>query len=99
MPVGIKYPIKVSLDRLFLDPNNPRLANEHRPGYANPGTFFEEGVQAELEQQIRKRYRVGALINAILGMGWTPVYAMLVWTPPPTPGLYFVGAADTRPLA
>jgi hypothetical protein len=99
MPVGLKYPVKVSLDRLFLDPNNPRLANEHRPGYGNPGTFFEDGVQAELEQQIRKKYRVGALINSILGMGWTPVDAILVWEPPPTPGRYLVVEGNTRTVA
>jgi hypothetical protein len=99
MPVGLKYPIKVSLDRLFLDPNNPRLANEHRPGYQNPAVFFEEGVQVELEQQIRKKYRVNGLINSILGMGWTPVDAILVWEPPPTPGRYLVVEGNTRTVA
>src|SRR5258708_34901964 len=99
MPAGLKYPIRVTLDRLFLDPNNPRLANEHRPGHGNPGTFFEDGVQSEAEQHIRKKDRVGALINSILGMGWTPVDAILVWEPPPTPGRYLVVEGNTRTVA
>ncbi len=34
MPAELKAPIRVSLDRLFLDPNNPRLAATEKPGYA-----------------------------------------------------------------
>lgn len=99
MPVGLQDPIKVSLDRLFLDPNNPRLAKEERPGYANPSAFFEDELQAELEQEIRRRYRVSGLMSSILGMGWTPIDSILVWEPPATPGRYLVVEGNTRTVA
>jgi len=73
----LKAPITVALDQLYLDPNNPRLAREQRPGYAGPEGFFAEDFQAELEQQIRNRYKLGRLMKAILGMGWLPVDALL----------------------
>jgi hypothetical protein len=99
MPVGLRDPIKVSLDRLFLDPNNPRLAREDRPGYADPSAFFVESVQTELEQEIRRRYRVSGLMGSILGMGWTPIDSILVWEPPATPGRYLVVEGNTRTVA
>ena len=95
----LKAPITVTLDQLYLDPNNPRLAREQRPGYAEPEGFFAEDFQAELEQQIRNRYKLGGLMKAILGMGWLPVDDLLVWEPPQTPGRYLVVEGNTRVVA
>jgi hypothetical protein len=95
----LKAPITVALDQLYLDPNNPRLARDQRPGYADPEVFFSEEFQAELERQIRNRYRLGGLMKAILGMGWLPVDALLVWEPPQTPGRFLVVEGNTRVVA
>jgi len=95
----LKAPITVALDQLYLDPNNPRLARDQRPGYADPTGFFAEDVQAKLERQIRNRYRLGGLLKAILGMGWLPVDALLVWEPPQAPGRYLVVEGNTRVVA
>ena len=32
MSIDLKPPVKVTLDQLYLDPNNPRLAATARPG-------------------------------------------------------------------
>jgi hypothetical protein len=95
----LKPPITVGLDQLYLDPNNPRLARDQRPGYADTEAFFTDDVQAELERQLRNRYRLGGLMKAILGMGWLPVDALLVWEPPQTPGRYLVVEGNTRVVA
>ena len=66
-------------DQLFLDPNNPRLAREQRPGYTQLDEFLTPQAQAELQRQLRHRYRVTGLVSTIVSMGWLPVDAILVW--------------------
>jgi hypothetical protein len=99
MSTLLRTPIAVALDQLYLDPNNPRLAREERPGYANPAAFFGEEAQLALEGQLRHRYRLAGLVRAILGMGWLPVDAILVWEPPQMPGRYLVIEGNTRVVA
>ncbi|MGE5125583.1 MAG: hypothetical protein ACM3PV_04785 [Betaproteobacteria bacterium] len=99
MTALLEAPITVSLDRLFLDPNNPRLAREQRPGYAHPEVFMTPEEQAELQQQLRHRYRLSGLVSTILTVGWLPVDAILVWEPPALPGRYLVVEGNTRVVA
>src|SRR6185436_20040991 len=79
MSIDLKPPIKVSLDRLYLDPNNPRLAAAERPGYDKPARLFDEKLQERLEARLRETYKgVRALSRSIVSMGWVPVDPMLV---------------------
>jgi len=95
----LETPIAVSLDQLFLDPNNPRLAREQRPGYGNPEEFLTPAAQDELQQHIRHRFRVSGLISTILSVGWLPVDPILVWELPGQEGRYLVVEGNTRVVA
>jgi hypothetical protein len=97
MSIDLKSPMKVSLDRLYLDPNNPRLAADVRPGYEKPALIFDEGVQERLESRLRETYKgVRALGKSIVSMGWVPVDPMLVWEHPRKKGHYVVLEGNTR---
>jgi hypothetical protein len=97
MSIDLKAPQKVSLDRLYLDPNNPRLAAEVRPGYDKPALIFDRRTQEELEARLRETYKgVRGLARSIVGMGWVPVDPMLVWEHPRKKGHYVVLEGNTR---
>jgi hypothetical protein len=97
MSIDLKPPMKVSLDRLYLDPNNPRLAADVRPGYEKPALIFDDGVQERLESRLRETYKgVRALGKSIVSMGWVPVDPMLVWEHPRKKGHYVVLEGNTR---
>lgn len=96
----LKSPIKVSLDRLYLDPNNPRLGSVEKPGYGDPALLFEENVQVQLEIRVRRTYKaIKDLVNSIMNMGWIPVDAILVWEPPDVLGHYVVVEGNARTTA
>ena len=99
MSAILEAPITVSLEQLYLDPNNPRLAREERPGYEHAAEFLGVEVQAELQRQLRHRYRLTGLVSTILKMGWLPVDAILVWELPQLPGRYLVVEGNTRVVA
>jgi hypothetical protein len=97
MSIDLKPPIKVSLDRLYLDPNNPRLAARERPGYDKPARLFDEKLQERLEARLRETYKgVRALSRSIVSMGWVPVDPMLVWEHPRKKGHFVVLEGNTR---
>jgi hypothetical protein len=97
MPIDLKPPARVSLDRLYLDPNNPRLAAEERPDYGKPARIFDETVQEALETRLRETYKgVRALSRSIVSMGWVPVDPMLVWEHPRKKGHFVVLEGNTR---
>ena len=99
MPAGMRAPIRVPFDRLLLDPNNPRLADEHAPGYDDPARLMDSQVQAELEERVKRVYRVRPLVSSILGMGWVPIDPILVWELPGARGHYLVVEGNTRTVA
>ena len=99
MPAGMRAPIRVPFDRLLLDPNNPRLADERAPGYDDPTRLRDPQLQAELEERVKRIYRVRPLVNSILGMGWVPIDPILVWELPSAPGHYVVVEGNTRTVA
>ena len=97
MSIDLKPPIKVSLDSLYLDPNNPRLASGDRPGYDKPARLFDEKLQERLEARLRETYKgVRALSRSIVSMGWVPVDPMLVWEHPRKKGHFVVLEGNTR---
>jgi hypothetical protein len=77
----LKDPVKVKFDDLYLDPNNPRIAPEVRPGYENPTEVFRDDVQATLLKKMEENF--GSLIEqleeSILVQGWQPIDSILVW--------------------
>jgi hypothetical protein len=93
-------PVRVPFDRLFLDPNNPRLGRDDKPGYADPPALFDERVQIQLEMRMRRTYKsIKELVTSILNMGWVPVDAMLAWEPPEAPGQFVVVEGNARTTA
>jgi hypothetical protein len=93
-------PVRVPFDRLFLDPNNPRLGLAEKPGYGDPSSLFDERVQIQLEMRMRRTYKsIKELVNSILNMGWVPVDAMLAWEPPNAPGHFVVVEGNARTTA
>ena len=97
MSIDLKPPVKVSLDQLYLDPNNPRLAASERPGYDKPARIFDDELQEALETRLRETYKgVRALSKSIVSMGWVPVDPMLVWEVPRKKGHFVVLEGNTR---
>ncbi|HVR71979.1 MAG TPA: hypothetical protein VMT87_14140 [Vicinamibacteria bacterium] len=97
MSIELKAPLKVSLDRLYLDPNNPRLAASERPGYDKPARIFDQRLQEGLEARLRQTYKgVRALSRSIVNLGWVPVDPMLVWEHPGKKGHFVVLEGNTR---
>jgi hypothetical protein len=97
MSIDLKPPVRVSLDRLYLDPNNPRLAESERPGYEKAARIFDAGLQERLEARLRQTYKgVRALSRSIVSMGWVPVDPMLVWEHPRKKGHFVVLEGNTR---
>jgi hypothetical protein len=72
--------IVVPFDTLFLDPNNPRLAVDDAPGYAEAPRLFASKLQAELEKRVEEVYDVAELAKAIVSQGWMPIDSIVVWT-------------------
>jgi hypothetical protein len=100
MPLDLKPAIRVPFERLFLDPNNPRLGGARQPGYDDPSKLFDDKVQAKLESRMRKSYKaLKDLVASIVNMGWMPVDAILVWETPNAPGHFVVVEGNARTTA
>lgn len=98
--MDLKPPVRVGFDRLYLDPNNPRLGSVERPGYGDARLLLDEKVQIQLEVRMRRTYKgIKDLVNSIMNMGWIPVDAILVWEPPEAPGHYVVVEGNARTTA
>jgi hypothetical protein len=96
----LRAPIRVSLDNLYLDPNNPRLASVEKPGYHDPGRLFDDRLQTQLEVRMRNSYKgLKGLIHSIVNVGWIPVDAMMVWEHPNAPGKFVVVEGNARTTA
>jgi hypothetical protein len=100
MPVELGAPVRAKLDKLYLDPNNPRLALAERPGYSKPSLFLSESLQDKLTDRLRESYKgLKDLVRSILSVGWLPVDPMLVWEMPRKKGHYVVLEGNTRVTA
>lgn len=89
----------VPFDKIYLDPNNPRIAPENPPGYHDPDLLFNEQIQVKLEERVRAVYDVANLEDSILAHGWVPIDSILVWEHPKRPGNYIVVEGNTRTVA
>lgn len=93
--------IPIPFDRLYLDPNNPRLGLDDRPGYENANTLFDQSLQEKLEQELARSdiYDVDGLAQTIINQGWMPIDNIIVWPYPNRPGYYVVVEGNTRTSA
>jgi len=89
----------VPFDSIFLDPNNPRIAPETPPGYADAAALFDPDMQRALEERVRQVYDVANLEESILTHGWVPIDSIIVWEHPKQPGSYVVVEGNTRTVA
>ena len=91
MPLDLKPALRVPFERLYLDPNNPRLGGGRQPGYEDTAALFDERTQRRLESRMRKTYKaLKELMGSIVNVGWMPVDAILVWEVPQAPGHFVV---------
>lgn len=96
----LREPTPVPFDRIFLDPNNPRIAEENPPGYEDTSKLFDPTQQEALEARVRRVYTgVEALQDSIIKQGWIPIDPIIVWEHPKKKGYYVVVEGNTRTVA
>ncbi|WP_447740792.1 hypothetical protein [Variovorax boronicumulans] len=96
----LRDPTHVPFDKVFLDPNNPRIAQEYPPGYRDVSKLFDPNAQPELEARVRDVYQgVEELQNSIIKQGWIPIDPIIVWEHPQKKGFYVVVEGNTRTVA
>lgn len=90
----------VALENLWPDPNNPRLALEDAPGYADPSKLFDASTRANIFKELgEKAYNVDDLVEAIVGQGWMPIDNIIVWKHPDDGDRRVVVEGNRRRLA
>lgn len=92
-------PIQVPFERIYLDPNNPRIASFERPGYSDPKSIISESIQQQLTDRLNKEENVDALESVIVNQGWVPIDAIVVWEIPKLKGHYVVVEGNRRTTA
>lgn len=100
MEIFLKEAIKVALDNLWPDPNNPRLALEEAPGYKDPKALYDSKIRDQIFQSLGETaYNVSDLVQTIIGQGWMPIDNIIVWKHPNDPKHYTVVEGNRRRLA
>ena len=89
-------PITVPFDRVFIDPNNPRIAEERETRYQDPDEIFDPDLQAKMAKVTYDVYQAKTLEDAIIAQGWVPIDAIIVWEHPDRPKHYIVVEGNTR---
>jgi hypothetical protein len=96
----LKGPLSVPIERLYPDPNNPRLALEGAPGYSTAAALFDEAIQRRISEELGEAaYNVEGLVEAIIEQGWMPIDRIIVWQHPDDPDKYVVNEGNRRRLA
>lgn len=90
---------EIPFEKIYLDPNNPRIASEDPPGYDDPKALFDDALQEDLEKRVRAVYDVGTLEDSIVTHGWVPIDAVIVWEHPGNSGHVIVVEGNTRTVA
>jgi len=91
--------IKVSLQKLLLDPNNPRFLEDHSIR-VDEKDYADSGVQAETTERMRKEaFRLDDLKRSIQTNGWQPVDMIFVRKLEALPGQYVVLEGNRRLMA
>src|SRR5688572_18305658 len=96
MEKDLKDPIEVAFSKLYLDPNNPRIAAAEPPGYESAARIFDDEIQSKLVARMEEVYDVSNLEAAIEAQGWVPIDAILVWEHPKKKGHFIVVEGNTR---
>ena len=95
----LKDAIRVPLDSLWPDPNNPRLALEDAPGYEDPKALYDPKMRERIFGKLgESAYNVSDLVDMIAGQGWMPIDNIIVWKHPKD-GHYTVVEGNRRRLA
>ena len=85
METYLRKAITVSIDTLWPDPNNPRLALPDPPGYRDPDKLFSDEARTQIFDDLGEdAYTVDDLVGAIVGQGWMPIDNIIVWQHPTT---------------
>jgi hypothetical protein len=91
--------IKVPLQKLLLDPNNPRFLEDHSDRVAE-ANYADSGVQMQTAKRMSKEnYKLEELKKSILTNGWQPVDRIFVRKLPRLPGHYVVLEGNRRLMA
>ena len=92
----LKDPIAVPFDTIFIDPNNPRIAEDRTSRYEDPDKIFDSALQERLTKRTYEVYQAKELHDAIVAQGWVPIDSIIVWEHPDRPGHYVVVEGNTR---
>lgn len=88
--------IEVPLQKLLLDPNNPRFLEDHDDRVAE-ADWADSGVQAQTSVRIQHgRYKIEELKRSIQTNGWQPVDMIFVKKVDQLPGHYVVLEGNRR---
>ena len=91
--------IQVPLQKLLLDPNNPRFLEDHSSPVAEKD-FADSGVQNKTADRMRKEaFRLDVLKKSIETNGWQPVDMIFVRRLEALPGQYVVLEGNRRLMA
>jgi hypothetical protein len=88
--------ITVSFTKVFLDPNNPRIAPGGKTRYDHPDEIFNDQLQKDLTTKFYTAYKAGDLEDAIVVQGWVPIDPIIVWEHPDRPDHHIVVEGNTR---
>ena len=89
-------PVDVPFNRVFIDPNNPRIAEDHATRYEKPDEIFDPALQKRLADSTFDVYQAKELHDSIIAQGWVPIDGILVWEHPDQPEHYIVVEGNTR---
>lgn len=89
-------PIEVPFENIHIDPNNPRIAEDHAGRYETPDQIFDDNLQERLTTRTYEVYGAAELEGSIVAQGWIPIDAILVWEHCDRPGHYVVVEGNTR---
>jgi hypothetical protein len=92
-------PIPVPFNQLFLDPNNPRIAPDDRPGYEKPEEIASSERQSQLAEAVKADKEISSLVRSIVDQGWAPIDAVLVWRHHKKPDIHIVVEGNRRTVA
>ena len=95
----LQQPVVVPYNKLYLDPNNPRLAESEPPGYDDSTAIFSATVQEKLTDRVYAEYDVKSLEAAIVAHGWMDIDAVVVFRHPRESEKYIVVEGNRRVTA
>lgn len=82
MQTYLRPPVQVPFECLYLDPNNPRLYPEDPPGYDDVEKLVDPELQKLLEKRVEEDFGIDEIMQAIIGNGWMPIDAIVIWEHP-----------------